>query len=69
MSKSPSKVAYHPVKFGVHRNSDIVSRYGGFSFSRNLAILKRGVDFTSRSPSRQVTILPTLVASGSEVDI
>ena len=62
------KVNYHPAAFGGHR-------YCGSGYMMILVchvilqdhVIKRSCDFMDRSPSRKVTILPSLVAIGTLV--
>ena len=63
-----SKVSYHPAMFGGHRHCgsgnimilvcQVISQYN---------VIKGSCDLIGRSPSRLVTILPSLVAIGTMV--
>ena len=62
------KVRYHPAKFGGYRHSDsadvMVLFYHVISQEH---VIKASCDFTCKSPSRQVTIVPSLVTVGTVV--
>ena len=57
-------ISYHPAKFGGHRHcgsGDMILVYVILQDQ----VIKGSCDFMGRSPSKKVTILPSLVAIGT----
>ena len=66
LQAGPIKVDYHPVKFGGRSHSDsgdIVVLF--FQVISQDHVAKGSRDFIGKSPSREVIILPSLVAIGT----
>ena len=66
--REPTKVDYHPAKFGSHKHSDNGDvKVLLCHITSQDQVLKSSCDFTGRRLSRQETILPSLVAIGTVV--
>ena len=58
----PSKVSYHPLKFGGNRYCGSGNMFLVYHVILQGYVIKESCDFMGRNPSRQVIILPSLVA-------
>ena len=60
--QKPLKISHHPPMFGGHGNCG-----GGDIMALVCRMIKESSDFMGRSPSKQATILPSLMAIGTVV--